>query len=90
MKRKAISSILEVVVLASFGTLSLFFIAEILLGQDVFFAHPLVALSIASIFIPAWFWRQDRLVANDFRRTGIRPRIGVLRARRRADAGAGP
>jgi len=58
MKYKAISSLLEIVLLASIGTLALFFIAEIVLGLDVFFAYHFVAIAIASISIVLWYWYQ--------------------------------
>jgi len=55
MKHKAISFILDIVTFASIGTLALFFIAEIMLEQDVFFAHYLVVIAIVSISILLWY-----------------------------------
>jgi len=58
MNHKAISFILEIIMLASIGTLLLFFISEIVLGLDVFFAYHFVAIAIASISIVLWYWYQ--------------------------------
>jgi hypothetical protein len=55
MKHKAISFILDIVTFASIGTLALFFIAEIMLEQDVFFAHHLIVIAIVSISILLWY-----------------------------------
>jgi hypothetical protein len=60
MEHRAIISFRKIVRLTVIGTLALFFIAEIMLGQDVFFVHPAVALSIISIAIILWYWGQDR------------------------------
>jgi hypothetical protein len=62
MEHKAISSIREIVGLTFIGTLTLFFLAEIVLAQDVFFVHPVVALAISSIATMFWYWGQDRRV----------------------------
>lgn len=62
MEHRASSSIREIVASTFIGALTLFFIAEIVLAQDVFFAHPLVVLAITSIAIALWYWGQDRQV----------------------------
>jgi hypothetical protein len=62
MKQRETSSIGEIIRLTSIGTLVLFFIAEIVLAQDVFFVHPVVVLAITSIAIISWCWGQDRRV----------------------------
>lgn len=72
MKPKAVSSILEIVMVASTGTLVLFFIAEIILDQDVFFAHHLVVIVIAVISVMLWYWYQNRHVAFQSGMTPIR------------------
>jgi hypothetical protein len=48
--------------LAIIGTLAMFFIAEIVLAQDVFFVHPLFVLAITSIAIVLWYWNHDRRI----------------------------
>jgi hypothetical protein len=58
MEHRASSSIREIVASTFIGTLTLFFIAEIVLAQDVFFAHPLAVLAITSIAITLWYWGQ--------------------------------
>jgi len=60
MNHKAISFILEIIMLASIGTLLLFFISEIMLEKDIFFANHPVVIAVASIFIMLWSWCQDR------------------------------
>jgi hypothetical protein len=62
MEHRFITSFREIVRLTAIGTLALFFIAEIVLAQDVFFVHPLVALAISSIAIIIWYWGHDRRV----------------------------
>ena len=62
MQNSVISSIWEIIGLAFIGTLVLFFIAEIVLAQDLFFLHPVVVLVISSIAIILWYWGQDRRV----------------------------
>jgi hypothetical protein len=62
MQKKETSSIGEIIRLTSIGTLMLFFIAEIVLAQDVFFVHPVVVLAITSIAIISWCWSQDRQI----------------------------
>jgi hypothetical protein len=62
MEHRVLSSIRKIVGLTFIGTLTLFFIAEIVLSQDVFFVHPVVALAISSIAITLWYWGQDRRV----------------------------
>ncbi|HET6490550.1 MAG TPA: hypothetical protein VFG28_12405 [Syntrophales bacterium] len=62
MEHRALSSIIEIFALTFIGTLMLFFISEIVLAQDVFFAHPVVVLAIASIAIEFWCWGRDRRV----------------------------
>lgn len=63
MKHKAVRLIRDIVALASIGTLAMFFISDIVLGQDVFFAHPFVVLAVACISIVLWHWCQDRQAA---------------------------
>ncbi len=60
MNHKAISFILEIIMLASIGTLLLFFISEIMLEKDIFFANHLVVIAVASISIMLWSWFEDR------------------------------
>ena len=60
MNHKAISFILEIIMLASMGTLLLFFISEIMLEKDIFFANHLVVIAVASISIMLWSWFEDR------------------------------
>jgi hypothetical protein len=60
MDNRVITSFREVVRLTVIGTLALFFIAEIVLAQDVFFVHPVVVLAISSIAILLWYWGHDR------------------------------
>ncbi len=60
MEHKGLSSIGEIVGLTIIGTLMLFFIAEIVFGEDLFFVHPAVVLAITSIAIILWYWGQDR------------------------------
>jgi hypothetical protein len=60
MNHKAISVILEIIMLASIGTLLLFFISEIVLESDIFFAHHPVVIAVASISIILWSWCEDR------------------------------
>jgi len=60
MQHRVTSSIGEIIGLTFIGTLVLFFIAEIVLAQDVFFVHPV--LVITSIAIMSWYWVQDRRV----------------------------
>jgi len=62
MEHRVIKSFREIVRLTVIGTLALFFIAEIVLAQDVFFVHPVVVLAISSIAILLWYWDQDRRV----------------------------
>jgi hypothetical protein len=62
MQQRVISSIREIVGLTLTGTLVLFFVAEIVLAQDVFFVHPVVVLAIFGIAIILWYWGQDRRV----------------------------
>ena len=62
MQKRETSSIGEIIRLTSIGTLVLFFIAEIVLAQDVFFVHPVVVLAITSIAIISWCWGQDRRI----------------------------
>ena len=62
MQRRETSSIGEIIGLTFTGTLLLFFIAEIVLAQDVFFVHPVVVLAITSIAIISWCWGQDRRI----------------------------
>jgi len=62
MQKRETSSIGEIIRLTSIGTLVLFFIAEIVLAQDVFFVHPVAVLAITSIAIISWCWGQDRRV----------------------------
>jgi hypothetical protein len=62
MEHKAISSIRKIVGLIFIGTLTLFFIAEIVLAQDVFFLHPVVVLAITGIAVISWYWGHDRRV----------------------------
>jgi hypothetical protein len=62
MEQRALSSISKIVGLTFIGTLTLFFISEIVLAQDVFFGHPGVVLAITSIAITLWYWGQDRRV----------------------------
>jgi len=62
MEPRGLSSIREIVGLTFIGTLTLFFIAEIVLAQDVFFVHPVVVLAISGIAIILWYWGQDRQV----------------------------
>jgi hypothetical protein len=63
MEHRVISSIQEIIKFTFMGTLALFFIAEIVLAQDVFFVHPVVVLAISSIAITLWYWGQDRRVS---------------------------
>jgi|WetSurMetagenome_2_1015567.scaffolds.fasta_scaffold30543_2 hypothetical protein len=60
MQHRVSSSIGGIIGLIFIGTLVLFFIAEIVLAQDVFFVHPVVVLAITSIAITSWYWSQDR------------------------------
>ncbi len=60
MEHKGLSSIGEIVGLTIIGTLMLFFIAEIVFVEDLFFVHPAVVLVITSIAIILWYWGQDR------------------------------
>ena len=60
MNHKAISFILEIIMLASIGTLLLFFISEIMLEKDIFFANHPVVIAVASISIMLWSWCEDR------------------------------
>ena len=60
MQHRVTSSIGGIIGLTFIGTLVLFFIAEIVLAQDVFFVHPAVVLSITSIAVISWCWGQDR------------------------------
>lgn len=60
MQHKVTSSIGEIIGLTFIGTVVLFFIAEIVLAQDVFFVHPAVVLAITSIAITSWCWGHDR------------------------------
>jgi hypothetical protein len=62
MQHRVTTSIREIVALTFIGTLVLFFIAEIVLAQDLFFVHPVVVLAISSIAIILWYWGQDRRV----------------------------
>jgi hypothetical protein len=62
MQKRETSSIGEIIGLTFTGTLLLFFIAEIVLAQDVFFVHPVVVLAITSIAIISWCWGQDRRI----------------------------
>jgi len=62
MQKRETSSIGEIIGLTFTGTLLLFFIAEIVLAQDVFFVHAVVVLAITSIAIISWCWGQDRRV----------------------------
>jgi len=62
MQKRETSSIGEIIRLTSIGTLVLFFIAEIVLAQDVFYVHHVVVLAITSIAIISWCWGQDRRV----------------------------
>jgi hypothetical protein len=62
MQHRVTSSIGEIIGSAFVGTLALFFIAEIVFAQDVFFVHPVVVLAITSIAIVSWYWGQDRRV----------------------------
>lgn len=71
MKHKAISFILDIVMLASIGTLALFLIAEIVLEQDVFFAYHLIVIAIASISIMLLYWYKDRHIAFKPRTTPL-------------------
>jgi hypothetical protein len=59
MKHRVLSPIREIVGLTFIGTLTLFFLAEIVLAQDVFFFHPVVVLAISSIAVILWYWSQD-------------------------------
>jgi hypothetical protein len=63
MEHRILSPIREIIGLSFIGTLVLFFIAEIVLAQDVFFIHPVVVLAITSIAITLWYWGQDRRVS---------------------------
>jgi hypothetical protein len=60
MQHRVTSSIGEIIGLTFVGTLVLFFIAEIVLAQDVFFVHPVVVLAITGIAVISWYWGQDR------------------------------
>jgi hypothetical protein len=62
MQHRVTSSIGEIIGLTFVGTVVLFFIAEIVLAQDVFFVHPVVVLVITCIAIISWYWGQDRQV----------------------------
>lgn len=62
MKHRALSPIREIVGLTFIGTLTLFFLAEVVLAQDVFFVHPVVVLAISSIAVILWYWSQDHRV----------------------------
>ena len=62
MQKRETSSIGEIIGLTFTGTLLLFFIAEIVLAQGVFFVHPVVVLAITSIAIISWCWGQDRRI----------------------------
>ena len=62
MQHRETSTIGEIIGLTFIGTLVLFFIAEIVLSQDVFFVYPVAVLAITSIAIISWCWGQDRRV----------------------------
>jgi len=62
MEQRVIPYFREIVRLTFIGTLALFFIAEVVLAQDVFFVHPVVVLAISSIAILLWYWGHDRRV----------------------------
>ncbi len=62
MEHRALSFISEIVAMAFIGTLTLFFIAEIVFAQDMFFVHPVVIIASVSIAIIFWYWGQDRRV----------------------------
>ncbi len=62
-EHRAISSFGEIFGWTVTGTLALFFIAEIMLGQDVFFVHPVLVLAISSIAAMFWYRGQDHRVS---------------------------
>ncbi len=60
MEHNLLSFMGKIIGLTFIGTLILFFIAEIMFVQDLFFIHPVVVLAITSIAIIAWYWGQSR------------------------------
>jgi len=62
MEHNVLSSIREIVSLSIIGTLMLFFIAEIVLVQDVFFVHPVVVIAVTGIAIILWYRGRERRV----------------------------
>ncbi len=62
MQKRETSSIGEIIRLTFLGTLVMFFFAEIVLAQDVFFVHPVVLLAVTGIAVISWCCGQDRRV----------------------------